>query len=268
MPETVIFEVSEAGVAAVLAVPHVVRFTAGGGLVAAAQILITYWAGNHTCGPSRLVAFFGVMYFAGLHPDEAISLRKVNVAHHLGVWNKETRQWERAGLVRRLAGRWRRVDRRRQSPRDTPAQDPGTRRQLDGTRPSRANQRSANPHREFRDGTGRTIVHWDSRWRAADHHLPAGLDQGTANGPHPRVTSVTTRPAAIRPPARIACRRGVPATQVAECAGHSVDVLLRIYAKCLVGQDELAKRRISEALRESEDNSHETAENKRQPATE
>lgn len=43
---------------------------------------------------------------------------------------------------------------------------------------------------------------------------------------------------------------GVPPTQVAEWAGHSLDVLLRIYAKCLVGQDELAKRRISEALRE------------------
>jgi hypothetical protein len=37
---------------------------------------------------------------------------------------------------------------------------------------------------------------------------------------------------------------------VAEWAGHSVDVLLRIYAKCVVGQDELAKRRIFEALRE------------------
>jgi len=28
------------------------------------------------------------------------------------------------------------------------------------------------------------------------------------------------------------------------------DVLLRIYAQCIVGQDELAKRRISEALRQ------------------
>jgi hypothetical protein len=28
------------------------------------------------------------------------------------------------------------------------------------------------------------------------------------------------------------------------------DVLLRIYAKCVVGQDELAKRRISEAPRQ------------------
>jgi integrase len=43
---------------------------------------------------------------------------------------------------------------------------------------------------------------------------------------------------------------GVYPTQVAVWAGHSVDVLLRIYAKCVVGQDELAKRRISDALRE------------------
>ena len=43
---------------------------------------------------------------------------------------------------------------------------------------------------------------------------------------------------------------GVYPTQVAEWAGHGVDVLLRIYAKCIAGQDELAKRRISEALRQ------------------
>ncbi len=43
---------------------------------------------------------------------------------------------------------------------------------------------------------------------------------------------------------------GVPPTQVAQWAGHGVEVLLRIYAKCLVGQDELAKRRIAEALRD------------------
>jgi integrase len=42
---------------------------------------------------------------------------------------------------------------------------------------------------------------------------------------------------------------GVPPTQVAEWAGHGVDVLLSTYAKCLVGQEELAKRRINEALR-------------------
>ena len=43
---------------------------------------------------------------------------------------------------------------------------------------------------------------------------------------------------------------GVYPTQVAEWAGHSVDMLLRIYAMCVVGQDELAKRRTSEAPRQ------------------
>jgi len=42
---------------------------------------------------------------------------------------------------------------------------------------------------------------------------------------------------------------GVPRPQVADWAGHSVSVLLRVYAKCIVGQQEEAKRRIEEATR-------------------
>lgn len=42
---------------------------------------------------------------------------------------------------------------------------------------------------------------------------------------------------------------GVPATQVAEWAGHSVEVLLSVYAKCIHGQDQAARRRIESALR-------------------
>lgn len=42
---------------------------------------------------------------------------------------------------------------------------------------------------------------------------------------------------------------GLSPPQVAEWAGHSVAVLLRIYAKCLVGQWDTDKRRIMEALR-------------------
>ena len=41
---------------------------------------------------------------------------------------------------------------------------------------------------------------------------------------------------------------GIPPAQVAEWAGHSVAILLKIYAKCLDGQDVIAKRRIEEAL--------------------
>lgn len=42
---------------------------------------------------------------------------------------------------------------------------------------------------------------------------------------------------------------GVPATQVAEWAGHSLHVLLKVYAKCILGQDEAARHRIEVALR-------------------
>jgi integrase len=43
---------------------------------------------------------------------------------------------------------------------------------------------------------------------------------------------------------------GVAPTQVAEWAGHSVDVLLKIYAKCLDGGEALALNRIDDALGE------------------
>jgi len=41
---------------------------------------------------------------------------------------------------------------------------------------------------------------------------------------------------------------GVPPTQVAEWAGQSVEVLLRIYAKCLDGGQEVLRQRVQAAL--------------------
>ena len=41
---------------------------------------------------------------------------------------------------------------------------------------------------------------------------------------------------------------GIPPAQVADWAGHSVAVLLKVYAKCIDGQDQAARRRIEDAL--------------------
>lgn len=41
---------------------------------------------------------------------------------------------------------------------------------------------------------------------------------------------------------------GVPATAVAERAGHSVKVPLQLYAKCIDGQQDRANKRINDAL--------------------
>jgi len=73
-----------------------------------------------------------------------------------------------------------------------------------------------------------------------------------------RVAAMTTAeaasPLARRPyDLRHACvslwlNAGVPATQVAEWAGHSVAVLLRVYAKCIAGQEDSARQRVDAAL--------------------
>jgi hypothetical protein len=44
----------------------------------------------------------------------------------------------------------------------------------------------------------------------------------------------------------------VPPTTVAEWAGHSVEVLLRIYAKCLDGGDALIRQRVQAGLGHAE----------------
>ena len=41
---------------------------------------------------------------------------------------------------------------------------------------------------------------------------------------------------------------GIPATQVAEWAGHSVNVLMKVYAKCIDGQEDAARLRIQAVL--------------------
>jgi hypothetical protein len=49
----------------------------------------------------------------------------------------------------------------------------------------------------------------------------------------------------------------VSPAQVAEWAGHSVAVLLKVYVKCIDGQDQIAKRRIEDALAETGGNGSE-----------
>ena len=46
-------------------------------------------------------------------------------------------------------------------------------------------------------------------------------------------------------------KRGGPPPRVAERAGHSVEVLLRVYAKCLDDGDDIANTRIDAALRDA-----------------
>jgi integrase len=70
--------------------------------------------------------------------------------------------------------------------------------------------------------------------------------------PEQVLSPLANRPYALRHAAvSLWLNAGVPATDVADRAGHSVDVLLRVYAGCIHGGESIANRRIDEALRES-----------------
>src|SRR5262249_40039420 len=58
-----------------------------------ARALLAAVRAQQPSGP-RLVAFFAVMYYAGLRPDEAINLSTDNVILLPRTWDAEREQWE------------------------------------------------------------------------------------------------------------------------------------------------------------------------------
>ncbi len=211
-------------------------------------------------GP-RLVAFFAVMYYAGLRPEEAINLRAEDVA-----LPDQGRSEDGERGQHQSDDDWGELHLRHATP------DAGSDWTDDG---AKRDQRQLK-HRA--EGDSRIVVTHPELTKILRDHLahfgtaPEGrLFSGVRGGELPTITyrrawikarqmalsaSEQASPLARRPyDLRHAClstwlNGGVYPTQVAEWAGHSVDVLLRIYAKCVVGQDELAKHRISEALSE------------------
>ena len=216
-----------------------------------ARALLEAVRAQQPSGP-RLVTFFAVMYYAGLRPEEAINPRRDNVilpAHdrpgdddwgeiHIrsatpdagGEWTDDGGMREMRQLKHRAEG----------DSRVVPTHPELTRLLRDHL----ATFATASDGRLFGGVRGGELptVTYRRAWIKAREAALTAAEQGS--------------PLARRPyDLRHAClstwlNGGVYPTQVAEWAGHGVDVLLRIYAKCVVGQDELAKRRISEALRQ------------------
>jgi integrase len=219
----------------------------------------------HVQQPSgaRLVAFFGVMYYAGLRPEEAINLAADNVIlpRQIRDEHNQQRQDPPPGDAD-----WGELHIRSATP------DAGGEWTDDGS----ARDKRQLKHRA--EGDSRIVPTHPELTKILREHLaqfgtnPDGrLFGGVRGGELPTITyrrawikarqvaltaAEQASPLARRPyDLRHACLStwldgGVYPTQVAEWAGHSVDVLLRIYAKCIAGQDELAKRRISEALQQ------------------
>jgi integrase len=210
-------------------------------------------------GP-RLVAFFATIYYAGLRPEEVFSLTKSNVTLPPHSWNPAMQRWDD---VPGFDG-WGELEFGDAAP------DVGR----DWTDDGDLRDRRQLKHRAV--GDTRTVpvhpklakllrTHIETFGTSADGKLFTGVRGGELASVVCRRAWIAAREAALTkeqqasPLARRiydlrhACLSGwlnvgVPPTQVAKWAGHSVDVLLRIYAKCIDGQDETAKRRIVEAL--------------------
>ncbi|MBP2322397.1 integrase [Kibdelosporangium banguiense] len=193
----------------------------------------------------QLVAFFAVMYFAALRPEEAVNLRKHNLSLPEEGWGEL--HLERAAPE--VGEEW--TDSR-----------------------TRGEQRSLK-HRE--DGKGRPVPCSDELTAILHDHIAAfgtapdgrlfravrgdgwlsssvygrtwAKARAAAFTPEVVVSPLAKRPYDLRHAAVSTWLNatGDP-TRVAEWAGHSVAVLLRVYAKCLDGGEQEARQRVQRWL--------------------
>jgi len=196
----------------------------------------------------RLLAFFACMYYAALRPAEALHLRVDECVLPEAGWGKlrltgstqhAGRDWadDRTAVLedRELKHR------SKTATRAVPAAPPLVRALRWHLA---AYGHSADGRLFFVPTYGNKPV---SKWSYAYAWRQA---RQTALTPAQQRSPLAARPYDLRHAAvSLWLNAGVPATQVAEWAGHSVHVLLKVYAKCIDGQDEAARGRIEEALR-------------------
>lgn len=191
----------------------------------------------------ELEAFFACIYYAALRPAEVLYLTVDDCElpeqgwgwlHLRGSTQHAGSDWTDTGEAREDRGLKHRA---RSSTRDVPAAPPLVQillRHIEtfGTGPS-GRLFPARGHRQGPVSVGTCL----RVWRQARAAVLAD----------PERSPLARRPYDLRH-AAVSTWLNAPATQVAEWAGHSVHVLLKVYAKCIDGQDETVRRRIEAAL--------------------
>ncbi|GAA2517997.1 integrase [Pilimelia columellifera] len=197
-----------------------------------------------------LEGFFACMYFAALRPSEVIHLRDDECELPKDGWG-----WLRlSGSTQQVGEDW------------SDSGDGREDRELKHRSKSATRQVPACPdlvailrrHREERRRSGSPRMFYARRATAGSvtksSYLRAWRQaRESALTEAQRATPLARRPYDLRHAAvSLWLNAGVPATQVAQWAGHSVHVLLKVYASCIDGQDAVARKRIENALKPDE----------------
>ena len=199
--------------------------------------------GPHARG-QRLMALYACMYFAALRPGEAVALRRQDCYlpetgwGHLTVeksrpevnrrWTDTASAHEERGLKHRPATETRHVPIPRELVRILCDH-------IDTFGVAADGRIFASDRGHIIASTAISDVWAEARTRAL---TPAQVASALAGRPY------DLRHAAVS----FWLNAGVPPTEVAERAGHSVEVLLRVYAKCLDDGEAVANKRIDAAL--------------------
>ncbi|MFD4605541.1 tyrosine-type recombinase/integrase [Streptomyces sp. NPDC058464] len=210
---------------------------------------VTYVGGYDRASGRRLRAFFGCLYYAAMRPGEALGLRLSDCTLPEKGWGRidlaETRPtagkaWTDSGEAHDRRGLKQRAD---GEVRIVPIPPPLVRMLQDHIKEFG----TADDGRLFSSERGNVI--------AASSYSRAWKQARALAFPPEQVASVlAARPYDLRH-AGVSqwLNSGVPAPEVAARAGHSVDVLLKIYAKCIDGQEQEMNDRILKGLGEEDD---------------
>ena len=205
---------------------------------------LSYVGGRDRDRGRRLVAMFACMYYAALRPAEAVNLHKEDCELPDTGWGRiylsETtpevgKRYTDSGALHDSKGLKHRPDDEVRPVPIPPELVEILRWHIDTF--------GVAPHGHlFRQPNGGVVGSstYGQVWRAA---------RQLALTPEQVPSPLAARPYDLRHAAvSLWLNAGVPAPTVARRAGHSVDVLLRVYANCIDGDEEIANHRISDAL--------------------
>ncbi len=192
----------------------------------------------------RLVAFFACLYFAALRPGEALGLRERDCYLPDTGWGRLTLEKSRPQSGKRWTDSGQAHDERglKHRAEDEPRAVPIPAELVAILREHIKRYGVANDGRLFRSDRGNPVAAstYSRVWEEARH---------LALTPHQVASPLAGRPYDLRHAAvSLWLNAGVPATEVADRAGHSVEVLLKVYARCIDGQEATVNRRIEAAL--------------------